>query len=312
MSRITKAITYNIADRGRKYVGQDRSNVNIRSMIEQINSPATQELVASGDLFGYFGHEPRQLFGMNPPDTAVTSDGKVVHIVPAIRTVALSADNDGNVTHREEFLENDVGEYAYQQYKNKIGGFSTAVTFSPSRTGVRNVSGFHGFDYVRTPNYHTNRGDFCFDGLVLEDDGGFDSIEQLDPMQAQLKQALEQSLIAQYDGIYEVMQVQQNAQFFQDEAINAQAELDRIIMRKQRIAKREAELRQAQLDSLICPTIPFEESAFFDAIKAFDSLTLEEKATQTAKSSRNQEMMKQIQTHRQNKLTIGFQKLFGR
>ena len=308
MSRITKKITYNIADRGRKHVGQDRSNVNIRSMVDAINSPATQELVNSGDLYGYYGHELRQLYGMTPPDTVVTQDGREIRIAPAIRTVELSADSNGNVTHRQEFLENETGEYAYQQYKAKVGGFSTAVMFEPTRTGVRNVSGFYGFDYVRTPNYHTNRGDFSFDGLVLVDEAGFDGLEQLDPSQVQLKQVLEQSLVAQYDSIFDVMQAQNTVDYFQQQVIDAQLALDREIMRKRRIAKREADIKQAQMDSLICPSVPFSE--FTNTLKAFDSVQLDDDAMKTADTVRNDEMVKAIAQARRSKL--GFMgKLLG-
>lgn len=132
MSRTTKLITYNIKERGRKYTGTDRSNVNVQSMVDAINSPATQELVKTGDLYGYYGHEIRQLYGMNPPDTFITDDGREIRISPAVRTIELRADQEGNVSHRQEFFTNEAGEYAYHQYKAKIGGFSTAVSFIPT------------------------------------------------------------------------------------------------------------------------------------------------------------------------------------
>ena len=71
----TEILKYNLHDRGRKYTGQDRSNVDVSAMIQRINSPDTQELVSTGGLFGYYGHQIRQRFGMMPPETAMI-DGK--------------------------------------------------------------------------------------------------------------------------------------------------------------------------------------------------------------------------------------------
>ena len=53
MSKKTRTITYNLADRGREHNGIDRSDINIQSMVNHINAAATQELVSSGDLCGF-------------------------------------------------------------------------------------------------------------------------------------------------------------------------------------------------------------------------------------------------------------------
>lgn len=273
MSRKTKAITYNIKERGRKYNGQDRSNVDVQSMINAINSPAVQELVETGDLYGYYGHEVRMLHGMNPPDTVFTDDGREIRIAPAIRTIELSADKNGNVTHREEFLENETGEYAYQQYKAGVGGFSTAVMFKPSSSGIRQVNGFYGFDYVRNPNYHTNKGFGAFDSLM------FDSLQNPTNEQLVLKQALEKVLIAQYDSIYQIMDSKQDVKtatqmidFYQQEALASQQQLMDYMNRQQRLAKKRQNRQEQLLDSLICPSAPF--AKFLDEVKAFDSIDL--------------------------------------
>ncbi|WP_410472108.1 hypothetical protein ACGTJS_11045 [Faucicola mancuniensis] len=277
MSRTTKAITYNIAERGRKYVGQDRSNVDIGSMVDMINAPATQEMVNTGDMYGYYGHEIRMLYGMNPPDTVVTDDGREIRIAPAIRTIELSADKNGNVTHREEFLSNEAGEYAYQQYKANIGGFSTAVNFAPSANGMRYVNGFFGFDYVRNPNYHTNKGNGLFDGLDLS--CGFDSIANPTDEQISLRQVVEQSLITQYDSIYQVIHAKDDVatakdmiDFYQQEALASQQQLQDYISRQERLAKKRLERKEALLDGMICPSVPF--SQFLEEIRAFDSVPL--------------------------------------
>ena len=51
-SRKSKVITYNVKERGRTHAGKDRSNVNIRSMVDAINSPTNQVLVDTGDMYG--------------------------------------------------------------------------------------------------------------------------------------------------------------------------------------------------------------------------------------------------------------------
>lgn len=289
-SRKSKTITYNIKERGRTHAGQDRSNVNVRSMVDTINSPATQELVNTGDMYGYYGHELRALYGMNPPDTVVTDDGREIRIAPAIRTIKLSADKDGNVTHQQEFLQNEAGEYAYQQYKAGIGGFSSAVNFTPMRDGSRVISGFYGFDYVRNPNYHTNKGAGLFDAL-------FDGLQtQDDPALLQVKHALKDSLVAQYDSIYSQIQSQGLVDYYQQEAIAAQDALNDYIRRQEARAKRKQEREAQLLDSLICPSVPFEQFAAqfadFDALELRQDLlkTSDELKAQAADKPRNSMM----------------------
>ena len=85
----TEILKYNLYDRGRKHTGQDRSDVDIEKMIDRINAPDTQELVKTGGLFGYYGHQIRQRFGMNPPETAMIN-GKKIHLEPAFRTIYLN------------------------------------------------------------------------------------------------------------------------------------------------------------------------------------------------------------------------------
>lgn len=301
MSRKTKAITYNIKERGRKYNGQDRSNVDVQSMVDAINSPAVQELVATGDLYGYYGHEVRMLHGMNPPDTVFTDDGREIHIAPASRTVELFADSKGNITHRQEFFENKVGDFAYEQYKAKIGGFSSAVEFDKqlSKNGFLYVNGFFGFDFCKLVNYHTNKGFGAFDGLM------FDSLQNPTDEQLMLKQALEKVLIAQYDSIYQIMDSKQDVQtatqmidFYQQEALASQQQLMDYINRKERLAQKRQNRQEQLLDSLICPSAPF--SQFLDEVKAFDSVDLN-RVNRSGKS----------QTPEQNRDYSGLTRIFG-
>lgn len=267
MSRITKKITYNIAERGRKYTGQDRSNLDIGSMVNVINSNAVQELVKNGDLYGFYGHEVRQLWGLNPPDTVIDENGRQISIAPAIRTVELSADKNGNVTHRQEFLENDKGEYAYQQYKAKIGGFSSAVKFAPSFGAKQRVDGFFGFDYVRNPNYVTNTSFGVFDGLVIDEKTLFDNAGNPNDMTAN---SLKTALIAQYDSIALFAQSSNLIDHYQQEALSAQNALNRVLSKQERQQKRQQEI----YDSLICQSVPFDE--YLKTLQAFDGLQVSE------------------------------------
>lgn len=170
--RKTKRITFNLHDRGRQFLGKDRSNVDMNEMIKQINSPQVQEMVKTGTLYGYNGHEIRKRYGMNPPDSVII-DGKVVYLERAFRTLECYADKDGNVSHVTEFLDNESGEYARKQYLARVGGFSSAQNYKRAGLGLIPV-GFYGFDYVTQPNYTTNVGDGqLFDGLAIpiEQDG---------------------------------------------------------------------------------------------------------------------------------------------
>lgn len=187
MGRITKAITFNLADRGRKESGQDRSNLSIPDFINMINSPGVQEFVKSRQLMGFCGHQVRQLYGMNPPET-VMIDGKQVHIEPASCTVYLHADSNGNVTHKQEFFDNEVGRHVERQYAAKIGGFSQACSCLPGIDGLLRPKVFAGFDYVFQPNFIENASIGLFDSANTPD-GVID------------RERLESELIHLYDNI---------------------------------------------------------------------------------------------------------------
>lgn len=251
--RKTKPIKYNLHDRGRKHNGPDRSNVDMQSMIQHINSAAVQELVKDGVLWGYCGHNIRQRFGMRPPESTVI-DGKMVYLTPAFKTIEIKADKNGEVTHRTEFNENEAGEWARQQYLAKVGGFSTAVNFKQFTT-PRQVSGFFGFDYVVQPNYTGNVGDGqLFDGLFLPETPGiqnegeiacFDSltvVEQLDPAHAQIARMLEQQIISEFDNIHQQIGLSQYAGQALDQVAALSEQLDRMEQRQVLQTQRQAEL----------------------------------------------------------------------
>jgi len=151
----TDPITYNVNLRGRKARGVDR-HFDCAALAKIINGPGVQEKVRLGDMFGYFGHWPRVKFGMEPQEGGVV-DGVAVSVEPALRTVVLSADDQGNITHRAEFLDTTEGHKAQALYASKAGGFSSAIDAMPG-TAPMIPKGFYGFDYVLEPNYTTNRG----------------------------------------------------------------------------------------------------------------------------------------------------------
>lgn len=150
----TPVIRYNLNDRGRQHTGQKR-NFNVRAIADAINSPATQETVASRGMLGYYGHAPRVRYGMAPVEGGF-EQGKYKVVQPAIVTTHLRADYDGNVEHRAEFLDTEDGALAAKLWKGRIGGFSSAIdTAKPA---------FYGFDYVAQPNFLGN----SFRGAALD------------------------------------------------------------------------------------------------------------------------------------------------
>lgn len=151
----TGVISYNLNDRGRQFAGQDRK-VDIEATMRLLNGPQVQELVRKGDIYGYFGHMFREKYGLNVPETAI-ENGKVVVLEPNVRTVMIKCLPDGTIKHEQEFLDNAPGRIAARLYASKAYGFSS-VFHAPEENGLRTPKTFHGMDFVRTPNYDTNRG----------------------------------------------------------------------------------------------------------------------------------------------------------
>ena len=157
----TPLIRYNLKDRGRQYTGQPR-NFDVRLIADAINNPATQEMVESRGMVGFYGHFPRIRFGMNPAEGGIDG-GKYVPVEPAFVTTYLKADYDGNVEHRAEFLDTAAGKLAAKLWDSKAGGFSSAID--------DRKPAFFGFDYVIAPNYLDN----SYRGVVLDDAFGGDT-----------------------------------------------------------------------------------------------------------------------------------------
>lgn len=247
MSRLTKKITYSLANRGYQHNGEDRNDLDIQATINLIRSPKVQELVKKGAMLGYYGHQVRQLLGLNPPETAII-DGKEIRIEPAIKTTLLEVDDDGNVTHQQYFFENDAGEHAYRQYKAGIGGFSSAF-YSPYHNGLRVPEGFFGYDFVLRPNYDDNRGSGMFDSLE-----GSKNVLQ--------RQYLETSILQMYDHIHQSVMNYQISDFHQMRANAAENALNQHLARqekrKQRLLERQKRQNEKQLDALL-DSMPFHD-----------------------------------------------------
>lgn len=241
--RKTKTIQFNLADTGRKFSGQSRSNVNLKAWIDLINSPHTQEMVNTGSILGYYGHQIRMLLGTHPPETAFIG-GKQISISPAVRTIEIKADDQGNVTHRQEFLETAEGEFAMDKYKAKIGGFSAAHDYVTEGGMIMPVS-YAGMDYVLQPNYINNIGD----GALMDSIAGNDFV----------RSTLELSVLDMYDSIHQTNFARYQAEENLMRAIESENKLLEINAkterRKQLIESKEAQL----LDAALCPTVPIDE-----------------------------------------------------
>jgi hypothetical protein len=193
---ITDPIKYNVNERGRKYRGVDR-NFDTVALAKLINSGPVQEMARHGDLVGYWGHWPRELFGMRPVEAGIV-DGKVVNLSPAVRTVEVHAEEDGTITHRQEFLDTNEGRLCQRLYASKQGGFSSAIT--PVRGTMPTIpKEFFGFDYVIEPNYTTNRGHSkILDGVM--DDEAMEELALLDAVAGQMSGAA-QAMSAVFDAL---------------------------------------------------------------------------------------------------------------
>ena len=252
-ARKTREITFNLKDRGRKHTGQDRTNVDYKKWIDLINSPATQEMIATGSMLGYYGHQIRIAWGLNPPETVLVGD-KLITISPAIRTISLSSDEDGNVTHREEFLETPEGEFALAQYRAKVGGFSAAHDYN-TINGVVIPTEVCGMDYVLQPNYATNIGD----GQLLDSVAG----------NGLIKAALEESIAAMYDGIHSM----NYGMHLKDENLMRAIQAENALMaeraKKEKYVELQAKKEQKLLDSALCQTMDIDE--YFKQGRAFEN-----------------------------------------
>lgn len=252
--RTTGRITYSLKDRKYQHNGVDRNDLDIDAMIRLIRSPALQERINKRCIFGYYGHQLRERYGLNVPETAIDPDtGKEIHLTPALVTIHLSVDDDGNVTHEQEFINNLAGNQAYRQFKAKIGGFSSAF-YSPYIGGKRVPQDYFGMDYVLRPNYHMNRAS----------DAIFDSLDGVsDPYR---KVYLDHAIAEMYDSLQQVDLAYNIAELNADKAKAAEQELEKERALKQRRIQREKlkqkqdEMHEKELQAaILLDSIPFDQ-----------------------------------------------------
>jgi hypothetical protein len=133
-------------------------------------APETREKIKLREAYGYFGHGRRQLAGrlnLSEVETVKLPGGQTVILenVPSNITTLFNVDEEGNVEHHQEILENnEPGRIVAGLNKSRIGGFSWAMGGSDGGThGQTKTSAFYGFDYVLNPGFSGNR------GFLLED-----------------------------------------------------------------------------------------------------------------------------------------------
>lgn len=166
MKRVTAE--FNIHDHGR--LGHKR-NYNVDNVLKVIRSPETQEKIRNREAVGYYGHGRRIAAGKNAIEefeVITTKSGGTIAVenVPALVTIKLEGDKQGNIMHEQEFLDTKPGLAALALYENKVGGFSWAMGGRDGgQYGLSTLSDYNGMDYVIEPGFAANRG---FDLGVME------------------------------------------------------------------------------------------------------------------------------------------------
>lgn len=150
---------FSLVEKIRKHTLQNNRNYVIQSVRDTFNSPETKERIALGEMYGYYGHGRRAMHynktkSLNLPEVSVVMvDGKpvVLENVPSNRTIDISIDDNGIVTHTQEILNTDTGHIVQGMINSGAGGWSWATSGPDSSVSL--VKSFHGFDYVTVPNY---------------------------------------------------------------------------------------------------------------------------------------------------------------
>lgn len=155
MRKRTGVIRYNLQETGRKFTGQPRK-LDIAAAQRLFNGPAMQEAIRKGDIVGYFGHQYREKYGLDVPETVIEG-GKAIALEPTVKTVMARCLPDGTLEHEQEFLDTASGRIAARLWESKTYGFSSAI-YALEQGGVRVPLGYFGMDFVRAPNYDENRG----------------------------------------------------------------------------------------------------------------------------------------------------------
>lgn len=182
-----KAVTdsFSLFNDGRQ-LSANKRNYIVRAVQSMLASQRTQELLRVGEAYGYYGHQPRQRAKkLDIGETEVIMvQGKpvVVENVPSNRTKSITCDDNGVVTHTEEFFDTPTGRIALSLWESGAGGWSWATGGRDTPQASLTTS-FHGMDYVLQPNYlsldhpsmmleSANASDMIFESLQKH--GGFE------------------------------------------------------------------------------------------------------------------------------------------
>gem|GEM_PF-463018 len=141
---------YKNARKGR----QNGRNYLLSAVKSMFENAETQEGLKLGELYGYYGHGRRQLAGLDVPETAVVMvEGRPVLIdnVPGCRTVHLSIDDEGIITHTQEIFDNEPGRIIAGLLESRAGGWSWATSGKDGTVSI--PTRFFGMDYVKNPNF---------------------------------------------------------------------------------------------------------------------------------------------------------------
>jgi len=154
-------LSFNLFDYGRHVEGNFRK-YDVDNVRQTLASPATRERLRLREAVGYLGHGRRQIAGkldVGEVETIQTPSGAiVVENVPACVTTDVSIEDDGTIHHTQDVLDTDPGKVVQALMESKVGGFSWATGGRDGRRGGTTLlNSFHGFDYVMTPGYATNR-----------------------------------------------------------------------------------------------------------------------------------------------------------
>jgi hypothetical protein len=153
----TVTSTFNLKDHGRSD-GNGRGYL-VNSVRKLIDSVQFKERLKLGELYGYFGHNLRQLTGKMDLDevSVIQYKGKpvVIETVPSNRTIHFDVNDEGIVTHTQEILDTPSGRAVKAMRDAGVGGWSWAVMGVPTALGAIARS-FHGFDFVKHPSYIDN------------------------------------------------------------------------------------------------------------------------------------------------------------
>lgn len=250
---------FSLIDKIRRYTPQNDRNYLLRSVRDTFSSPETRERIQLGEMFGYYGHGRRAAYyaktgRLNLPEFAVVMvDGKPVTLenVPSNRTLDVSVDDNGVVTHVQEILDTEPGNIVDGMNRSSAGGWSWATGGDDS--AISKVTSFHGFDYVTNPNYisldrtalilesATERADVIHAGLVEKgytENQAADLIQHYEAMRSQAAMlesadsaSLESALLIEHGKRLELEDRLRNAQLMLESAGNV-AKARRKIMKE--------------------------------------------------------------------------------